>query len=75
MKYTHSISVAGRDLMLISEDKPDYVKSLADELSRRIKTTMLSGAGVEELDAAIVCALDLMNENRKLTAMLKDDNG
>lgn len=70
MKYTHKLSIAGQQLTLCSEDNPEYVDKLAQELSRRINTLMLSGAEVTKLDAAIVCALDLMNENRKLKLML-----
>lgn len=69
MKFTHKLTIAGEELTLSSEDKPDYVDKLASELSRRINTTMLSGAGVTKLDAAIVCALDLLDENHKLKSL------
>ena len=73
MKYKHEITVAGEKLMLCSEDKPEYVEKLAAELSRMIGTTMLSGAEVTKLDAAIVCALDLLNENKRLKAIIEDN--
>lgn len=72
MKFTHNLTVSGEKLTLCSEDEPDYVEKLASELSRRISTTMLSGADVSKTDAAIVCALDLLNENYKLKVLLED---
>ncbi|MBQ9510766.1 MAG: cell division protein ZapA [Clostridia bacterium] len=73
MKYKHEITVAGEKLSLCSEDKPEYVAKLASELSKMIGTTMLSGAEVTKLDAAIVCALDLLNENKRLKAIIEDN--
>ena len=66
MKFTHKLTIAGEELTLTSGDKPEYVEKLAAELSKRINTMVLSGAGVTKLDAAIVCALDLLDENCKL---------
>lgn len=73
MKYKHEITVAGERLLLCSDDNPEYVERLASELSRMIGTTMLSGAEITKLDAAIVCALDLLNENKRLKAIIEDN--
>ena len=72
MKYSHNVIIAGESLYLCSEDAPDYVEKLATELTRRINTTMLSGADVDVTKAAIVCALDLLDENVKLKSLLKE---
>ena len=72
MKYKHSISVAGENLSLCSGDNPAYVERLAGELTERIHTLMLSGADVDVTKAAIVCALDLLDENVKLKSLLKE---
>ena len=72
MKYKHSISVAGENLSLCSGDNPAYVERLAGELTKRIHTLMLSGADVDVTKAAIVCALDLLDENVKLKFLLKE---
>ena len=73
MKYSHNVIIAGESLYLCSEDAPDYVEKLATELTRRINTTMLSGADVSKTGAAIVCALDLLDENVKLKSILKEN--
>ena len=72
MKYSHNVIIAGESLYLCSEDAPDYVEKLATELTRRINTTMLSGADVSKTAAAIVCALALLDENVKLKSILKE---
>lgn len=66
MKITHNIQVAGVSLSLISDSDKKYVESLADELGKRIKDIVMSTASATKLDAAIVCALDLLDENRRL---------
>ena len=66
MKITHNIQVAGVSLSLISDSDKKYVESLADELGPRIKDIVMSTASATKLDAAIVCALDLLDENRRL---------
>ena len=72
MKISHKINVAGVEMMLNSENSEEYVKSLAAELSRRVHTLSLSAAGVSKLQAAIVCALDLLDENVRLHAELNE---
>ena len=73
MKYSHNVIIAGESLYLCSEDAPDYVEKLATELTRRINTTMLSGADVSTTAAATACALDLLDENVKLKSILKEN--
>ena len=70
MKITHNIQVAGVSLSLISENDKEYVENLAAELGKRIKDIAISTASATKLDAAIVCALDLLDENRKLKEAL-----
>ena len=72
MKISHKINIAGVEMMLNSENSEEYVQSLAAELSKRIHTIALSAAGVSKLQAAIVCALDLMDENVRMHAELKE---
>lgn len=72
MKTVHNIRVAGNDLSLCSENDAVYVEKLAEELSRRISTIELSGANVTKVQAAIVCALDLLDENYRLKSIIED---
>lgn len=73
MKNKHSLTISGVELTLTSENNDQYVDALAGELTRRINTIAVSGVGVTKLQAAIVCALDLLDENYRLK-MLMDEN-
>ncbi len=66
MKTSHKLNIAGIEMMLNSENDAEYVQKLAAELTRRISTISLSAAGVSKTQAAIVCALDLLDENVRL---------
>ena len=72
MKNTHKINIAGVEMMLNSENGEEYVQKLAAELTRRISTIALSAAGVSKLQAAVVCALDLLDENVRLKMEIAD---
>ena len=72
MKNTHKINIAGVEMMLNSENGEEYVQKLAAELTRRISTISLSAAGVSKLQAAVVCALDLLDENVRLKMEIAD---
>ncbi len=72
MKYQHNLHIAGVDLPLTSEHEPEYVQALASELSKRINTMAVSSAGINKLEAAIVCALDLLDENYRLKLAMED---
>ncbi len=66
MKNQHTLHISGVDLTLTSEHEEEYVQMIASELSRRINNLALSQLGVTKLEAAIVCALDLLDENCRL---------
>ena len=73
MKNKHYLTIAGVDLTLNSEDSEEYVQKLALELTRRINSIALSSSGVTKLQAAVVCALDLLDENYRLKLLIEDD--
>ena len=66
MKHNHDINIAGVHLPLSSDNDERYVQMLASELSRRIGNMSCSQCGITKLEAAIVCALDLLDENCQL---------
>ena len=72
MKNTHKITIAGVDLTLNSENSEEYVQKLALELTRKINSIALSSSGVTKLQAAVVCALDLLDENFRLKLLIED---
>lgn len=73
MKNRHDLTIAGVDLTLNSDNNEDYVQKLAVELTRRINGIALSSSGVTKLQAAIVCALDLLDENYRLKLLIEDE--
>ena len=72
MKNTHKITIVGVDLTLNSENSEEYVQKLALELTRKINSIALSSSGVTKLQAAVVCALDLLDENYRLKLLIED---
>ena len=72
MKNTHKITIAGVDLTLNSENSEEYVQKLALERTRKINSIALSSSGVTKLQAAVVCALDLLDENYRLKLLIED---
>lgn len=73
MKNTHKLTIAGVDLVLNSDNNEDYVQKLALELTRRINGIALSSSGVTKMQAAVVCALELLDENCRLKLLLEDE--
>ncbi|MGN1095692.1 MAG: cell division protein ZapA, partial [Eubacteriales bacterium] len=66
------LNIAGSTLFLLTEDDEEYVKRLAAKISQRVNTLALSGGGISKMDAALVCALELLDENCKLKMALED---
>ena len=77
MKHNHDINIAGVHLPLSSDNDERYVQMLASELSRRIGHMTATQCGITKLEAAIVCALDLLDENcqmkLEIERLKKDD--
>jgi cell division protein ZapA (FtsZ GTPase activity inhibitor) len=72
MKQNHRVVIAGVELPLSSDNDERYVQMLAAELSKRINTMTVSAKGISKLEASIVCALDLLDENCRLKLELED---
>ena len=77
-KNVHKIMISGVGLDLSSGNDTEYVEKLAALVSQRVNTLSLSGSGITKMDAALVYALDLLDENFKLKIALaeaKKNNG
>ena len=72
MKQNHRVVIAGVELPLSSDNDERYVQMLAAELSKRINTMTVSAKGISKLEASIVCALDLLDENCRLRLALAE---
>ena len=71
MKEKMTLQIAGYTLNLSSDQSAEYVKQLAQLLSQRIEAA--SGGGrYGRLDAALLVALDLLDEQVKGTARRRE---
>ncbi len=70
-KQLHRVRIAAQDLPIRSTEKEEYVQELAHQLDTRILTISQSGKGCTILEAAILCALDLLDEKVKSVALIK----
>ena len=73
-----SLNIAGNKISLVTDESPEYVEKLGARVSQRVNTLALSGSGISKMDAALVYALDLLDENFKLKMALaeaKKNNG
>ena len=71
-KNVHKIMVSGVELSLSSSNVNEYVEKLAEDLTKRINKLEFSNLGVSKLEATIVCALDLLDENYRLHLQIED---
>ena len=67
-----SLNIAGNKISLVTDESPEYVEKLAALVSQRVNTLSLSGSGITKMDAALVYALDLLDENFKLKIALEE---
>lgn len=72
MRHNHDLNIAGVQLPLSSDNDERYVQILAAELTRRIGNMTSAQTGITKLEAALVCALDLLDENCRLKLELED---
>ncbi|MBO5023861.1 MAG: cell division protein ZapA [Clostridia bacterium] len=78
IKRKVSLNIAGSKISLVTDENPEYVEKLGALVSQRVNTLALSGNGISKMDAALVYALDLLDENFKLKVALaeaKKNNG
>ncbi len=65
-----SLDIAGNRLSIVTDENEAYVRKLADFITQRVNTLCLSGA--TKTDAALLLALDLLDENFKLKMKLSE---
>ncbi len=70
-KKLHRVQIASVDLPLYSAEEEDYVKDLAHQLDTRIRAISKGGRGCSLFEAAILCALDLLDEKVRGVSLLK----
>ncbi len=65
LKERVSMTVAGIELNLVTEESPDYMRELAAELDRRVTEIVVGNTRINKIDAALFCALDYLDALRK----------
>ena len=61
----HSVFVAGKHFVLLSDDKDEYVQNLAKEVGDTINSISLQNPTLDRRSAAILCALDYADDKYK----------
>lgn len=67
----HTVFVAGKRFILLSEDSEEYVQNLASEVSRTINEISEANPKLESRSCAILCALDYADDKNKETQRIK----
>jgi cell division protein ZapA (FtsZ GTPase activity inhibitor) len=66
MKKKLTLDIANSRITIITDEDEEYVKKLAEFISQKINALSLSGGGITKTDAALLYALELLDENFKL---------
>lgn len=61
----HTVFVAGKRFILLSDDKEDYVKKLAEDVSETILKIGAENPTLDRRSAALLCALDYADDLEK----------
>ncbi|MBQ9746649.1 MAG: cell division protein ZapA [Clostridia bacterium] len=72
MKKKISLDIANSRITIVTDEDEEYVKSLAKLVSSKVNALSLSGNSVTKTDAALVYALELLDENCKLKMELAE---
>jgi len=72
MKERYEVSIAGTEMVLISEESEDYVKNLAQILDRRVMDMVIVKNRCTKIEALTLCAMDYLDATIKLQAELEE---
>ena len=61
----HTVFVAGKRFILLSDDKEEYVKKLAEDVSAAISNIIAENPSLDRRSAALLCALDYADDKEK----------
>ncbi len=61
----HTVYVAGKHFVLLSDDKSDYVQDIASQVNDAINKISLDNPAMDRRSAAILCALDYADDMHK----------
>lgn len=66
MKEKITLIVSGIRITVLTENDPEYVKSLGRLLERRVSDLVISSTSCQKNEALLLCALDYLDERNKL---------
>ena len=66
MKEKITLVVSGVMITVVTENDPEYVKSLGRLLERRVSDLVISSPSCQKNEALLLCALDYLDERNKL---------
>lgn len=72
MKEKVTVTFAGNELTVVSEDGEEYVQNLAKVLDRRISEMVMVKNRCTKTEALMLCALDYLDATVKLKAEVRD---
>jgi len=72
MKERYEVSIAGTEMVLISEENEEYVKNLAQILDRRVMDMVIVKNRCTKIEALTLCAMDYLDATVKLKAELEE---
>lgn len=72
MKERYEVSIAGTEMVLISEESEEYVKNLAQILDRRVMDMVIVKNRCTKIEALTLCAMDYLDATVKMKAELEE---
>lgn len=67
-----TLEIANSRISIVTDENEKYVEKLASFISQRVNALTLSGGGITKTDAALLYALELLDENFKLRMELEE---
>ena len=61
-KTKHLLEIAGMQITVLSGESPEYMEALADTLDKRIREITTANRRISRTEAALLAALNLMDE-------------
>lgn len=65
-KQRYTVEISGMELNLLSDESEEYVLELAKIIDQRINSMVMSSKRCSKTEAALVCALDSLDEKVKM---------
>ena len=70
MKNKCKVEISGIQLTMLSDNSPEEIKSMADALDKKLRELTIDQYHYNKTEAAIICALDFLEENKRLEKAL-----